>query len=37
MTGRDNAAFFRERIVESIQRRIPLVGDGVIGPPEAPC
>ena len=33
--GRDNAAFFRERIVESIQSGMPVVGYGVIGPPEA--
>jgi hypothetical protein len=32
--GRDNQALFRQRIVESIQRGMPVLGYGVIGPPE---
>jgi hypothetical protein len=32
--GRDNEATFRQRIVESIQRGMPVLGYGVIGPPE---
>jgi hypothetical protein len=33
--GRDNEAFFRQRIVESIQRGRPVLAFGPIGPPEA--
>ena len=33
--GRDNEALFRQRIGESIQRGMPVLGYGVIGPPEA--
>ena len=33
--GRDNEALFRQRIAESIQRGMPVLGYGVIGPPEA--
>jgi hypothetical protein len=33
--GRDSEALFRERIAESLARGIPVVGYGVIGPPEA--
>jgi hypothetical protein len=33
--GRDDEALFRRRIVESIQRGMPVLGYGVIGPPEA--
>jgi hypothetical protein len=32
--GRDNEALFRQRIVESIQKGMPVLGYGVIGPPE---
>ena len=32
--GRDNEALFRERIAESIGRGMPVLGYGVIGPPE---
>ena len=32
--GRDNEALFRQRIVESIQRGMPALAYGVIGPPE---
>lgn len=34
--GRDNEAVFRQRIIESIQRGMPVIAYGVIGPPE-PC
>jgi hypothetical protein len=34
--GRDNASLFRQRIIESIQKGIPVLAYGVIGPPE-PC
>lgn len=33
--GRDNETLFRERIAESIGRGMPVLGYGVIGPPEA--
>ncbi len=33
--GRDDEMLFRERIAESIGRGMPVVGYGVIGPPEA--
>jgi hypothetical protein len=33
--GCDNEALFRQRIAESIQRGMPVLGYGVIGPPEA--
>jgi hypothetical protein len=33
--GRDNEATFRQRIIESINKGIPVIGYGVIGPPEA--
>jgi hypothetical protein len=33
--GRDNEALFRQRIAESVQKGIPVLGYGVIGPPEA--
>jgi hypothetical protein len=33
--GRDNEALFRRRIVESLQRGVPVLGYGVVGPPEA--
>jgi len=33
--GRDNEALFRQRIAESIQRGVPVLGYGVVGPPEA--
>lgn len=33
--GRDNEALFRQRISESIQRGMPVLGYGVVGPPEA--
>jgi hypothetical protein len=33
--GRDNETLFRQRIAESIQRGMPVLGYGVIGPPEA--
>ena len=32
--GRDNEAVFRQRIVESINRGVPVMAYGVIGPPE---
>jgi hypothetical protein len=32
--GRDNETLFRQRIAESIQRGMPVLGYGVIGPPE---
>jgi hypothetical protein len=32
--GHDNEAFFRQRIAESIQRGMPVLGYGIIGPPE---
>jgi hypothetical protein len=32
--GRDDEALFRQRIVESIQEGLPVLGYGVIGPPE---
>jgi hypothetical protein len=32
--GRDDEVLFRERVVESIQRGMPVLGYGVIGPPE---
>jgi hypothetical protein len=32
--GRDNEALFRRRIVESIQRGMPVLGYGLVGPPE---
>jgi hypothetical protein len=34
--GQDNEAIFRRRIMESIQQGRPVVGYGVVGPPE-PC
>lgn len=34
VTGRNDEALFRQRIVESIQRGMPVLGYGVIGPPE---
>jgi hypothetical protein len=33
--GRDNEALFRQRIAESVQRGVPVLGYGVVGPPEA--
>ncbi|MCJ7736643.1 MAG: hypothetical protein MUQ10_04925 [Anaerolineae bacterium] len=33
--GRDSEALFRRRIWESIQRGVPVIGYGIIGPPEA--
>jgi hypothetical protein len=33
--GRDNEALFRERIADSIGRGMPVLGYGVVGPPEA--
>jgi hypothetical protein len=33
--GRDSEALFRERIAESLGKGVPVVGYGVIGPPEA--
>ena len=33
--GCDNEAHFRQRIAESIQRGMPVLGYGVVGPPEA--
>jgi len=33
--GRDNEAVFRQRIAESIQRGMPVLGYGIVGPPEA--
>jgi hypothetical protein len=33
--GRDNEAVYRDRIAESLGRGVPVVGYGVIGPPEA--
>jgi len=33
--GRDNEALFRQRIAESVQRGMPVLGYGVVGPPEA--
>ncbi|MBN1139533.1 MAG: hypothetical protein JXM73_23355 [Anaerolineae bacterium] len=32
--GRDNEALFRQRIAESIERGMPVLGYGVVGPPE---
>ncbi|MBN1454597.1 MAG: hypothetical protein JW963_26505 [Anaerolineales bacterium] len=32
--GRDNEAVFRQRIIESLDRGMPVLGYGVIGPPE---
>ena len=32
--GRDNEAIFRERIIQSIDRGVPILAYGVIGPPE---
>jgi hypothetical protein len=32
--GRDNEVLFRQRIAESIERGMPVLGYGVIGPPE---
>ena len=32
--GRDNEALFRQRIADSVQRGMPVLGYGVIGPPE---
>ena len=32
--GRDDETLFRRRIVESISRGVPVIGYGVIGPPE---
>lgn len=32
--GRDNEAIFRQRIIESLDRGMPVLGYGVIGPPE---
>ncbi|MBN2389319.1 MAG: hypothetical protein JXR84_01265 [Anaerolineae bacterium] len=32
--GRDNKAEFRQRIIESIDRGMPVLGYGVVGPPE---
>ena len=32
--GRDNEALFRQRIIESIQRKRPVIGYGIVGPPE---
>jgi hypothetical protein len=32
--GRDNEATFHQRIIESLDRGIPVLGYGVIGPPE---
>ena len=32
--GRDNEALFRQRIIESIQRNHPVIGYGIVGPPE---
>jgi hypothetical protein len=32
--GRDNETVFRQRIIESIQKGLPALGFGVIGPPE---
>ena len=34
--GEDRSELFRQRIIESIQRGMPVIGYGVIGPPE-PC
>ena len=34
-SGCDNQALFRQRIAESIQRGMPVLGYGVVGPPEA--
>lgn len=33
--GRDNERMFRERIAESIERGMPVLAYGVVGPPEA--
>ena len=33
--GRDNEALFRQRVAESVQRGMPVLGYGVVGPPEA--
>jgi hypothetical protein len=33
--GRDNEAVFKQRIVESVQRGMPVLGYGMVGPPEA--
>lgn len=33
--GRDNEAYFRQRIMESIQRGVPVIAHGVVGPPDA--
>jgi hypothetical protein len=35
MQGRDNETVFRQRIAESVQRGMPVLGYGVVGPPEA--
>lgn len=35
VSGRDNEAFFRQQIVESIQRGRPVLAFGPIGPPES--
>jgi len=35
VNGRDNRAFFRQQIVESIQRGRPVLAFGPIGPPES--
>jgi hypothetical protein len=32
--GRDNEAYFRQRIIESIRQDRPLIGYGIVGPPE---
>jgi len=32
--GHDNEALFRQRIIESIQRNHPVIGYGIVGPPE---
>ena len=34
-TSPDNKAFFRQRILESLQKGLPVIGYGLIGPPEA--
>lgn len=33
--GRDNETLFKQRVAESIQRGMPVLGYGVVGPPEA--
>lgn len=33
--GRDNEALFRQRIMESVRKGVPVLGYGVVGPPEA--